>query len=167
VVGDFVREAIFVPETLSVGALLGLFRDNRQHIAVVMDEYGGTAGLVTLEDLLEEIVGEVGDQFDEINSEFQILSDGSILIDGLTLIEDVNQQLNLDLKEPHYDTIAGYVMGRLGRIPHLHDVVEGNGVRIRVEEMNGLRVTRVALTRSKNPDVAHATSDSSVDSTET
>lgn len=167
VVGDFVREAIFVPETLSVGALLGLFRHNRQHIAVVMDEYGGTAGLVTLEDLLEEIVGEVGDQFDEINSEFQILSDGSILIDGLTLIEDVNQQLNLDLKEPHYDTIAGYVMGRLGRIPHLHDVVEGNGVRIRVEEMNGLRVTRVALTRSKNPDVAHATSDSSVDSTET
>ncbi len=154
VVGDFVRETLFVPETLSVGALLGRFRDNRQHIAIVMDEYGGTAGLVTLEDLLEEIVGEVGDQFDDISSEFQILPDGSILIDGLTLIEDVNQQLNLDLKEPDYDTIAGYVMGKLDRIPHLHDVVEGDGVRIRVEEMNGLRIARVALTRRKSPDAA-------------
>jgi putative hemolysin len=159
VVGDFVRETLFVPETLSVGALLGRFRDNRQHIAIVMDEYGGTAGLVTLEDLLEEIVGEVGDQFDEINSEFQILPDGSILIDGLTRIEDVNQQLNLNLKEPDYDTIAGYVMGKLDRIPHLHDVVEGNGVRIRVEEMNGLRIARVALTRKKNPDAAQPTSE--------
>jgi CBS domain containing-hemolysin-like protein len=159
VVGNFIRETLFVPETLSVGALLSLFRDKRQHIAIVMDEYGGTAGLVTLEDLLEEIVGEVGDQFDEGSSEFQILPDGSILIDGLTLIEDVNQQLNLDLKEPHYDTIAGYVMGRLGRIPHLHDIVEGDGVRIRVDEMSGLRVTRVALTREENPEVGQTTPD--------
>jgi len=166
VVGDFVRETLFVPETLSVGALLGLFRDKRQHIAIVMDEYGGTAGLVTLEDLLEEIVGEVGDQFDESSSEFQTLPDGSILIDGLTLIEDVNQQLNLELREPDYDTIAGYVMGRLGRIPQLHDIIEGDGVRVRVEEMNGLRVTRVALTRIKYPDAACTTTGQSTKPTD-
>jgi putative hemolysin len=85
----------------------------------------------------------------------------------LTLIEDVNQQLNLDLKEPDYDTIAGYVMGRLGRIPHLHDIVEGDGVRIRVEEMNGLRVTRVALTRRTEPDTAYMASDQPIEPTET
>jgi len=148
---DFMRETLFVPETLSVGNLLHLFRDNRQHIAIVMDEYGGTAGLVTLEDLLEEIVGEVGDQFDEIGSEFESLSDGSTLIDGLALIEDVNQQFNLDLNDPNYDTIAGYVMGKLGRIPRLNDSIQGDGVSIRVAEMNGLRVARVILSRLEAP----------------
>ncbi|MDI6695790.1 MAG: hemolysin family protein [Anaerolineales bacterium] len=141
------REALFVPETLSVNALLRLFRDKRQHIAIVLDEYGGTGGLVTLEDLLEEIVGEVSDPFDSSAPGFQTLPDGSILIDGLTLIEDVNQQLHLDLHDEYYDTIAGYVMGRLGRIPRLHDVVEGDGVRLQVEEMDRLRVARVKLAR--------------------
>ena len=165
VAGDYMRETLFVPETLSVGALLRLFRDNRQHIAIVMDEFGGTAGLVTLEDLLEEIVGEVGDQFDEGGAEFQTLPDGSVLIDGLTLIEDVNQQLDLNLKEPDYDTIAGYVMGRLGRIPHLHDTVEGDGVRLRVEEMDGLRIAHVALTRQKPPDAPYTTSNKPAETT--
>lgn len=141
------REPLFVPETLPVSTLLRRFRDHRQHSAIVLDEFGGTAGMVTLEDLLEEIVGEVSDMFDTNVPGFQALPDGSILIDGLTLIEEVNQQLDLNLVEKNYDTIAGYVMGKLGRIPRLHDVVEGDGVRIRVEEMDRLRVARVRLTR--------------------
>jgi CBS domain containing-hemolysin-like protein len=141
------REPLFVPETLPVSALLRRFRDHRQHSAIVMDEFGGTAGLVTLEDLLEEIVGEVSDMFDDAAPGFQTLPDGSILIDGLTLIEEVNEHLGLELVESYYDTIAGYVMGKLGRIPRLHDVVEGDGARIRVEEMDRLRVARVKLTR--------------------
>jgi putative hemolysin len=116
-----------------------------------MDEFGGTAGLVTLEDLLEEIVGEVSDPFDMNIPEFQTLPDGSILIDGLTSIEEVNTQLGLNLSEPHYDTIAGYVLGKLGRIPHDKDVVEGDGVQMKVEEMDGLRIARVALTRLDTP----------------
>jgi CBS domain containing-hemolysin-like protein len=143
---DIMREAIFVPETTPVAALLHNFRDNRQHIAIVLDEFGGTAGLVTLEDLLEEIVGDVKDPFDEITSEFETLPDGSILIDGLTLIEEVNQHLGVQLVEPEYDTIAGYVLGKLGRIANTNDAVEGDGVRLRVEEMDGLRIARVALT---------------------
>ena len=141
------REPIFVPETLPVSALLLRFRDNRQHSAIVLDEFGGTAGLVTLEDLLEELVGEVSDMFDAAAPGFETLPDGAILIDGLTLIEEVNEQLGLELVEDYYDTIAGYVMGKLGRIPRLHDVVEGEGARIRVEEMDRLRVARVKLTR--------------------
>jgi magnesium and cobalt exporter, CNNM family len=141
------REPLFAPETISVNALLRQFRDNRQHIAIVMDEYGGTAGLVTLEDLLEEIVGEVSDPFDANNPEIQAQPDGSVLIEGLTLIEDVNQQLGLNLVDPDYDTIAGYVLGKLGRIPRLNDVVEGDGVRLRVEEMDGLRIARLWMMR--------------------
>lgn len=143
----FAREPLFVPETISVSALLRQFRDNRQHIAIVMDEYGGTAGLVTLEDLLEEIVGEVSDPFDMNAPEFQRLEDGSVLIDGLSLIEDVGEQIGVQLVDPNYDTIAGYVLGKLGRIARLGDLVEGDGVRLRVHEMDGLRISRVSLTR--------------------
>jgi putative hemolysin len=146
---NFVREAIYVPETLPVSDLLRSFRDDRQHIAIVLDEYGGTAGLVTLEDLLEEIVGEVSDPFDMTTPEFETLPDGTVLIDGLTLIEDVNSQLILELDDPHYDTIAGYVLGRLGRMPQVEDVIEGDGVHIRVDEMDGLRIARVVLTRQE------------------
>lgn len=142
---DFAREAIFVPETISVNTLLHQFRSDKQHIAIVMDEYGGTAGLVTLEDLLEEIVGEVSDPFDMFIPEIQTQSDGTILIDGLTLIEVVNEQLGLELNDPDYDTIAGYVLGKLGRIPRLNDTVEGDGVRLRVEAMDGLRIARLSL----------------------
>jgi len=148
---SFVRDAIFVPQTISVNSLLRQFRLNRQHIAIVMDEYGGTGGLVTLEDLLEEIVGEVSDPFDVFHPEIQSRSDGSVLIDGLTLIEVVNEQLGLNLNDPNYDTIAGYVLGKLGRIARVKDVVEGDGVRVQVEAMDGLRIASLSLTLLTEP----------------
>jgi len=141
------REALFVPETLSVDELLLQFRQQRQHIAIVLDEYGGTAGLVTLEDLLEEIVGEVSSPFDQTTPEIQRMADGTVVIDGLTLIEEVNQQLGLELNDPHYDTIAGYMLGSLGRIPKAGDTLEKDGIRLRVEAMDGLRIASVSLTR--------------------
>jgi putative hemolysin len=144
---SLVREAVFVPETISVSVLLQKFREYRQHIAIVMDEYGGTAGLVTLEDLMEEIVGEVSDPFDKITPEIEQFPDGTSVIDGLALIEDVNHKLDLNLIDPNYDTIAGYVLGRLGRIPRPNDIVEGDGVQLRVEAMDGMRVARVQLSK--------------------
>ncbi len=148
---DIAREPLFVPETLLVSALLRLFRDNRQHMAIVLDEFGGTAGVVTLEDLLEEIVGEVSNLFDITVPGFETQPDGSILIDGLIQVEDVNDHLGLALKEPYYDTIGGYVMGKLSRMPELNDQVEADGVRLKVVEMDGLRVARVLLTRLDAP----------------
>jgi CBS domain containing-hemolysin-like protein len=142
---DISRETIFVPETTSVSYLLQQFRDCRQHIAIVLDEYGGTAGLVTLEDLLEEIVGEVSDPFDTLTPEIQEMPDGSALIDGLVLIEEVNETLELELKDPHYDTIAGYILGRLGRIAKSGDVVEDDGVHLKVVSLDGMRIARVSL----------------------
>jgi putative hemolysin len=149
-----VRDPMYVPETLPVSTLLHRFRDDRQHIAIVLDEFGGTGGLVTLEDLLEEIVGEVSDPFDKFTLKIETLPDGSLLVDGLCLIEDVNNHLDLDLNDPAYDTIAGYTLGRLGRIPKVNDSVESGQIRIQVEAMDGLRIDRLKLTRlgEKLPD---------------
>jgi CBS domain containing-hemolysin-like protein len=144
---ELARETLYIPDSLPVNELLHQFRHNRQHIAIVLDEFGGTAGLVTLEDLLEAIVGEVSDQFDEVSPEIEILPDGSVLIDGLTLIETVNQQLNLHLSDPHYDTIAGYFLGKLGHIPKIGDRIESGGVQLLVEAMDGLRIAQLKLLR--------------------
>ena len=146
-VRSLVREPLYVPETLLVSALLRELRNNRQHIAIVLDEFGGTAGLVTLEDILEEIVGEVSDPFDKFTPEIEPLEDGSYLIDGLCLMEDVNNTLGLNLHDPAYDTIAGYTLGKLGRIPKVEDKVYGDQVIIQVELMDGMRIDRLKLTR--------------------
>ncbi|HET7010033.1 MAG TPA: hemolysin family protein [Anaerolineales bacterium] len=142
---DLMRETIFVPETAHVGILLARFRRRRQHLAVVLDEYGGTAGVVTLEDLVEEIVGKVGSPFD-VEPDFQSLPDGTVLVDGLTPIEEINQRFQLDLQDPHYDTLAGFILGRLGRVAQVGDAVTADGASLRVEAMDGLRIARVSFT---------------------
>jgi putative hemolysin len=142
---DLMRETIYVPETARIGTLLARFRRRRQHIAVVLDEYGGTAGVVTLEDLLEEIVGEVGGPFDS-EPDVQSLPDGTVLIDGLTPIEEINQRFQLDLRDPHYDTLAGYILGRLGRVAQVGDTVTVDGAGLRVEALDGMRIARVSFT---------------------
>jgi CBS domain containing-hemolysin-like protein len=144
------REALFVPETVPVNTLLQRFRTRRQHIAIVLDEYGGTSGLVTLEDLLEEIVGEVSDEFDE-GPAIQPLPDGSFMLDGLTSIEEVNEYFHLDLQDPNYDTIAGFILGRLGRLAQVGDTVTAGSVRLRVEALDGRRIARLSLYPAQTP----------------
>ena len=144
---SLIREALFIPETVHVRSVLQLFRARRQHIAIVMDEFGGTAGLVTLEDLMEEIVGEVSDPFDTIQPEIQLHANGSATIEGLALIEEVNEALGLDLDDPNYDTIAGFVLGKLGRIPTEGDQIEVEGVCMKVQTMDGMRIEQLLITR--------------------
>jgi CBS domain containing-hemolysin-like protein len=149
---DLMRETLFVPDSVRISSLLRRFRARRQHLAIVLDEYGGTAGLVTLDDLLAEIVGEVRDPFDE-EAEIQPLQDGTVLIDGLTPIEELNTRFQLALHDPHYDTIAGYILGRLGRLARVGDTITAEGVRLRVEAMDGLRIARVSMRpHSDRPD---------------
>lgn len=142
------REALFVPESLPLKNVLQQLRKRRQHIAIVIDEYGGTAGVVTLEDIMEEIVGEVSDPFDSPHPEIQIQADGSVIIGGLALIEEVNEKLGLTLNAPYYDTIAGYILGRLSRMPEVGDSVDtGSGMCLKVIKMDGMRIEQLSLTR--------------------
>ncbi len=142
---DMMRPAIFVPEGARVMTLLDQFHTSSQRIAIVLDEYGGTAGVVTLEDLIEEIVGVIGEPFDT-EAEIQPLPDGSSLVDGLTIIDEINEHFSLDLSDPHYDTIAGFILGRLGRLAQVGDSVDAEGVRLGVVAMDGLRIERVSIT---------------------
>lgn len=139
---ELMRETVFVPEAAQVDTLLQIFRARHQHLAIVLDEYGGTAGVATLEDLLEEIFGEVSDPFDR-DMEIQSLPDGSSLVNGLITIADVNEHFGLKLANPHYDTIAGFILGHLGRLAELGDTVEVDGARLRVAAMDGRRVSRI------------------------
>jgi len=142
-----VRDALFVPEAIPVRTVLQRFRARRQHIAIVMDEFGGTAGIVTLEDLMEEIVGEVSDPFDAAQPEIQKHPDGSATVDGLALIEEVSEALGFKLQDPNYDTIAGYVLGKLGRVPEVGDWVESEGLRFQIKSMDGMRIESLSLAR--------------------
>lgn len=144
-VRGLIREALFVPDTIRLDALLQQFRARRQHIAIVLDEYSGTAGLVTLDDLMERIVGEVADAFDKSGPDIQRLPTGTYLVNGLTNIDDVNDRLGLKLHDDFYDTIAGFVLGRLGRMARVGDTVEAGGVKLKVEALDGLRIARLSV----------------------
>src|SRR5918912_387278 len=141
-----VRPVPFVPETLPLDTLMVELRRHKAHLAIVLDEFGGTAGLVTLEDLVEEIVGEVGEG-SSAETAVERRPGGRIALDGLLPLEDVNERLGLDLEDPHYATLGGYVFGRLGRMPHVGDeVILSTGQRLRVDALDGARVARVVLT---------------------
>ncbi len=148
-VSEIKREALFVPETISVNDLLHQFRAHKAHMAIVLDEFGGTSGLVTLENLLEEIVGEVQDAFGDQPPDIQTLPDGTALVDGMTLIDEINEHFGLELSDPHYDTIAGYILGKLGRIPHEGDEVTDaeHNIVLKVTHMDRLRIAQVSLKR--------------------
>ncbi len=161
-VRGLIREALFVPATIRLDQLLSEIQTKRQHMAIVLDEYGGTAGLVTLTDLITQIMGPVRDAFDKSTPEIQRLPDGSALIEGMTLIEDVNQHFDLDLKDENYDTIAGFMLGRLERMAKVGDIVEADGIKLKVEALDGLRIARVSLfitpdsMNSANRDPSHS-----------
>jgi CBS domain containing-hemolysin-like protein len=151
IAADIVREALFVPETISVNDLLVQFKNRRQHIAIVLDEYAGTAGLVTLEDLVEEIVGDYRDSFDSNTPQIQPLTEGKALIDGLILIPEFNEYFGMTLSDPNYNTVAGYILGKLGRLPLVGDIIEDseNHISLKVESMDRMRITQVLVTRLK------------------
>ena len=140
----FKREMLFVPESCPADDVQRQFQQKRMHMAVVVDEYGGTAGLVTLEDLLEEIVGEIQDEFDLELPKIQKTPEGEIL-DGLLRLSEVNSKLGLGLEESDARTIGGYITEELGRIARVGDRVKVDGRELRVLEMKGRRVARVLV----------------------
>lgn len=148
--GDVVRPIPFLPGTNLVLRTLQTMRQQGQHIALVVDEYGGTAGIVTLEDLVEELVGEIYDEFDGGRREHEdtVLRTGeAVLVDGGLIIQEVPQETGLSIPEGPYETVGGFVMERLGRVARPGDAVEVDGYRLEVLSVDRARVERVRITR--------------------
>jgi CBS domain containing-hemolysin-like protein len=145
---SLLRPVSFVPDSKPVAELLRDFRQSRVHLAIVVDEYGGTAGLVTIEDVLEEIVGEIHDEFEagrpEPQSERQ--PDGTYVVDGRTTLNDLSDLVDTDLEEEEVLTVGGLLADRLGRIPEVGDEVEVDSLRLTVLSVSGHRPERVRVT---------------------
>ncbi len=146
---DLVRPAVFVPEQKRVAELLREMQTEKFHMAMVVDEYGGTAGLVTLEDLIEEIVGEIVDEYDVEEPRVEQLPDGSLLVAGRTSIDEVNEILDVDLPATEWDTVGGLMFNLLGHVPVEGETVSFQGLRFRAERVQGRRIVTVRIEREE------------------
>jgi CBS domain containing-hemolysin-like protein len=144
-VSSLVRPAQFVPETKRAAELLPEMQAQHFHMAIVVDEYGGTAGLVTLEDLIEELVGEIVDEFDREEPMIEPLPDGGVRVNARMPIDEVNDLVHAELPEGDWDTIGGLMFHLLGHIPHEGETVEADGHVLRAERVQGRRIGRVRI----------------------
>jgi putative hemolysin len=145
VVRDVVRPVERLPISKRVLPALSEMRRNRSHLAIVEDEYGGTAGIVTLEDLVEELVGDIRDEYDTEEGSPRRLPSGQVEVDGLLNLDEFAEQTGVDLPEGPYETVAGYVLAALGRLPQVGDAVDAAGRRLTVTEMDARRIARVRV----------------------
>ena len=144
-VAEILRAPYVVPETKDLAALLADFRRTKHHMAIVVDEYGVTQGIVTLEDLLEEIVGEIEDEFDLPDTRVERIDDDRIRIDGTFSIDDFNEEFATKLEREDFNTMAGLVFGELGRAPEVGDIVNVNGLQLTVLQTEGSRILRIEV----------------------
>ena len=148
---ELVRAVMFLPGTKGVLPALTEMREQRQHLAIVLDEYGGTDGIVTLENLVECLIGEIRDEYDEDESEISLESrTGDVEIDGLTALDDLLNETGIELPVGPYKTVSGFVMHFLGRMPKVHDVVNINGIRLVVLSLEGHRVGQILISRGES-----------------
>jgi len=145
-VEDIIRPAHIVPETKDLAALLGEFRRANQHMAVVVDEYGDMEGIVTLEDLLEEIVGDIEDEFDLPDESIEQIDEDTVVIDGTFPIDDFNERFKTSMPAEDYHTMAGFVFGLLGRQPEKGDTIMHDGMRFDILQVEGSRILKLAVT---------------------
>ncbi len=142
-----VRIPLMVAESTNLDVLLTRMKRERTQIAIVVDEYGGTAGMVAMEDILERIIGDVQDEFETDGEDIVVLDAGNARISGLISLEDVNERFGLKLEDAHYNTIGGFVFGQLGRRPEVGDVVTIDDLKLTVSELDGLRIDRIEISR--------------------
>lgn len=145
-----IRPAYFVPDTKHISELFAEMRDKNFHLAVIVDEYGGLAGVVSLSQLIEEIVGPVGDELAAIDKEYQTVGEDAYSIDGVMRLEDANEQMGLDLPSGGYETVAGFILHRLGHIPRQGETFRFAGLKIVVAEMKSMKIEKVMITREKH-----------------
>ena len=141
------RPALFVPDTLSTDEMLIKFQKSKQHLAVLVDEFGGVAGIVTLNDLISEIVGEIHDEHDEDAGDYQIIDDTEVMLKGSMPVSDLNRVFNLDIQTEDADTVAGYIIEQLGYIPQqtAQEVVTSERYSFTVVEATGTRIETILM----------------------
>jgi CBS domain containing-hemolysin-like protein len=147
---DIVRPAHFVPEQKKVADLLREMQKEKFHIALVTDEYGSVSGLVTLEDLLEELVGEITDEYDREEPEVVEVAEGVFRVDGKVAIDDVNELLDVELPDEEWDTIGGLMLGLLGSIPEDGQEVGFQNLVFTAEQVQGRRIAKILITRKEH-----------------
>jgi len=148
---DIARKPYFTPESNKVQDVLRDLRKNRVHMAIVVDEYGGTAGAVTIEDIIEEIVGPIQDEYDVgEEDEIQFISPNEVVLDGRVSVDDVNELLKLNIAADDYDTIGGYVLNQLGAAPKVGATLKLGNAELRVEAVQGTRIKKVRI-KSQTP----------------
>ena len=140
-----VRSPLMVAESTNLDVLLGRMKHERTQIAIVVDEYGGTAGMVTLEDVLERIIGDVQDEFETAGADIVVVDSETALVSGLLSLEDVNARFGLTIEDPYYNTIGGFVFGQLGRRPEVGDVIAVDSIELKIVELDGLRIDRIEI----------------------
>jgi len=149
VIDPLIRPAYFAPETKDVDELFAEMRDKNYHLCVVVDEFGNTAGVVTLGQLIEEIVGPMGEELAEVQKDYEILSENVWQIDGSMRIEEANAEMGLRLPEGDYETVAGFVLHLLGRIPKPNEQIRYKNLKIVITEMRGFKIEKILITKEK------------------
>lgn len=150
-VKNLIKEAYYIPETKQINELFDELRKNRKQIAIVVDEYGGTAGVVTMEDILEEIVGEIYDEYDIVQKKYEKIDDNTYRLNGSLSVADVEKILDVEIEEGDYDTISGYLIEKLGRIPSENEkpVVETKYVTYKIEKVKDLMITKIKACKNE------------------
>ncbi len=150
---ELLRAPVFIPESKRLNVLLTQFKESHNHIAIVVDEYGGVAGLATIEDVLEQIVGDIDDEHDPEEAEnIQVQDDGRIIVLALTRIDDFNEYFNVALSDEEYDTVGGLIMHELGRLPRGEEVLEFGGFRFSILRADRRRIYTLEARRLSDPD---------------
>ena len=139
------REPFFTYESKSTKELFHIMRNNSISIAVILDEYGGTAGIVTIEDLIEEIVGEINDEYDLGEEEIEVIREDEYVVDGSARIQDVNDMLSIGIESEDFDSIGGYVIGLVGHLPQNGQVVEDGEIKFIIEEVDNNRIQKIRI----------------------
>ncbi len=153
-IDDLVRPAYFAPETKRINELFVEMRDKNYRMCVVVDEFGGTAGIASLSRLVEEIVGPVGDELAEVEKEYEVINEYTFQIDGSMRIEEANEEMELELPEGDYETVAGFVLHLLGHIPRPNEQLRYKGLKLVITEMRGLKIEKILLTKEKTGSVS-------------
>lgn len=151
-IADIMREAYFVPESKPIDEIFEELQANKMQMAIVVDEYGGTAGLLTMEDILEELVGNIFDEYDDVEVEYKRLDDNTYLIDGSVSLYEMKKILDIELPEGDYETLSGYLIEKLGRLPEEdeHQVIEDEHLTYKIEEYEDRRIKWVKVCKNNN-----------------